>query len=323
MKVSVIMPVYNGEAYLKVAVDSILSQSMTDFELIIIDDCSTDLTASIINSYTDERIIYKRNEHNMGVAKSLNKGLLLAKGEYIARMDADDISLPNRFQVQVDFMDNNQDVGVCGTDIMIFGDGVQNEVHHFSTHHDDLCIDLIFNTALAHPTIMIRKSILIDNEISYDPSYETAEDYKLYIDLSKVSKISCLPQILLRYRVHKSQVTKLFSCKQKQTVLSIRKQILYDISPEYDSNTLDIFNRICDGNRVFQQGEYHIIVKVFKTTIKSNRYKRRKIMKVLSQINCSIFIVNRNKHIYVSYFDLFYSLKNRLLSIIPRMSFCI
>src|SRR5258707_849690 len=114
-RVSVVMSVYNGEKYLGEAVDSILAQTFTDFEFIIIDDGSEDRSPELIEAYVDSRISFLRNEKNVGLTRSLNKGLQVASGEYIARMDCDDVSLPDRFAKQVAFMDANSGVGACGT----------------------------------------------------------------------------------------------------------------------------------------------------------------------------------------------------------------
>ena len=115
------MPAYNAEKYINEAIDSILAQTFTDFEFIIIDDGSTDSTCAIVESYSDSRIRFFKNEHNLGVAATLNRGLDLARGEYIARMDADDISLPTRFEKQAAYMDSHPDVVVCGTGVECFG----------------------------------------------------------------------------------------------------------------------------------------------------------------------------------------------------------
>ena len=121
-KVSVVMPAYNAEAYIGAAMESILSQSFGDFEFLILNDCSTDGTEAIIQSYDDPRIVYIKNEKNMGVAATLNKGLAAAQGEYIARMDADDFSLPQRFEKQVAYLDAHPEVVVLGTQVQFFSD---------------------------------------------------------------------------------------------------------------------------------------------------------------------------------------------------------
>ena len=142
-RISVIMPAYNAEKYIREAIDSILAQTYTDFEFIIIDDASTDATASIVESYSDERIRFFRNEHNMGVANTLNRGLDLAVGEYIARMDSDDISLPERFAKQVEFMDTHTDVIVCGSNAIVFGDGINEYKTGVSLDNQSICFQQV------------------------------------------------------------------------------------------------------------------------------------------------------------------------------------
>ena len=122
IKISVVMAVYNGEKYLRSAIDSILSQTYIDFEFIIIDDCSTDNTANILESYTDSRIQIIRNEKNLRLPASLNKGLKIAKGKYIARMDADDIAMPDRFEKQVKYLEAHQEVAVIGGSFQVFNE---------------------------------------------------------------------------------------------------------------------------------------------------------------------------------------------------------
>lgn len=156
--ISVVMPVYNGEKYLREAIDSILNQTCTDFEFIILNDASTDETEEIILSYDDPRITYARNETNLQIANTLNKGIALAKGKYIARMDADDISLPERFERQIKFMEDNPDIDVCGCSMKTFG--MQNVIYRVPKTHDEIMVKLLCGFALAHPTIMGKRSFL-------------------------------------------------------------------------------------------------------------------------------------------------------------------
>jgi glycosyltransferase involved in cell wall biosynthesis len=139
--VTVLMPVYNTEMYLKEAIDSILNQTFRDFEFIVINDGSTDSTSDIIESYSDPRIIYLQNEKNLGVATSLNKGLSIAKGTYIARMDGDDVSRCDRLEKQVAFMDANPEIGVCGTWLETIGD--RNEVWSPPRNHDQIIVGML------------------------------------------------------------------------------------------------------------------------------------------------------------------------------------
>ena len=142
-KVTVLMPVYNCEAYVGEAIDSILGQSFTDFEFLIIDDASNDNTVSVIQSFTDSRIRLIEKPRNTGYTNSLNYGLTIAKGEYIARMDGDDISLPERFAKQVTFMDAYPEVVACGTTYSIIG---SSEIKNVPLNHDDIKVQLLQKT---------------------------------------------------------------------------------------------------------------------------------------------------------------------------------
>ena len=157
--VTVLMPVYNAAPYLREAIDSILNQTYSDFEFLIINDGSTDETESIINSYNDPRIVYLKNETNIKLISTLNKGIELAKGKYIVRMDGDDISLPTRIELQVQFMENNESVGLGGTFIRSFGGAIEGKVG-YSTTHEEIKFKLLFDTHFPHPTAIIRKQIL-------------------------------------------------------------------------------------------------------------------------------------------------------------------
>jgi len=199
-KVSVLMPVYNAAPYLREAMDSILGQTYTDFEFLIINDGSTDTSEEIIQSYQDPRIIYEKNNGNLGLIDTLNQGIELAKGKYIVRMDADDISLPERFARQVVFMDAQPKVGACGTAYRFFGDSDQTEVR--PADHKRAFTLLASTPCLGHPTSMIRKEVLSNSGIRYEKAYGYAADYAFWVRISQVSRLCSLPETLLLYRWH-------------------------------------------------------------------------------------------------------------------------
>lgn len=200
-KISVIMPVYNGEKYLREAVDSILAQTFTDFEFIIIDDGSTDSTPRILDSYTDPRIIRINNIQNVGMSSSLNIGITHAKSEYIARMDADDISLPDRFEKQVAFLDHNLQIGVAGSSIKIIDEeGQITGSSSFQTDPELMEWVLLFGSPLAHPSVMMRTEVVLKLG-GYSTKYLTSADYEFWGRLSKHTKIGILPECLLFYRI--------------------------------------------------------------------------------------------------------------------------
>lgn len=159
--ISVVMPVYNAELYLDEAIQSITNQTYKKFEFIIINDGSTDKSLEIIKKYKDEysRIVLISRE-NKGLVFSLNEGISKAKGKYIARMDADDISLSTRLEEQVAFMEENQEIGVCGSWVEVFGDNRKNTIWKMPKSNEELKTRLLFSVPVAHPSVMMRKEIL-------------------------------------------------------------------------------------------------------------------------------------------------------------------
>lgn len=221
-KVSIIMPVYNAEDYLREAIESILSQTFADFELIIIDDGSTDHSLDIIKTYHDPRIVLACNEINLKLIPTLNKGLNLAKGKYIARMDADDISLPSRLARQVEFMDHNPNVGVCGTWVEVFGDGEQN-FWRFTDHPDATKCMLLFGCCIVHPSVMLRRTI-VEAGLCYSSLYPHGEDYALWVHIAQKYQITNIPEVLLKYRKTESQVSSKYAGEQLSTTMKVQRE---------------------------------------------------------------------------------------------------
>lgn len=199
--VTVLMPVYNGERYILEAVKSVLGQSYTDFELLVIDDCSSDSSVAILEAVTDPRMILVSNTHNMGLAATLNRGISLAKGTWIARMDQDDIAHRERLRLQVDFMERHPDVAVCGCGVEVFYVHGGTHRHYFPLSYDAVKVEALFNSPVSHPGAMIRKEVLIAGAYQYDEAPNNVEDYDLFSRLSHQYPIVNLPYFLLRYRV--------------------------------------------------------------------------------------------------------------------------
>jgi glycosyltransferase involved in cell wall biosynthesis len=182
-KITVLMPVYNGAKYLKEAIDSVLSQTFRDFEFLIIDDGSTDSSVEIIKSYNDQRIRLEQNDKNFGLIYSLNKGIDLTKNKYIARMDADDISLPDRLKIQFEFMESHFDIAVSGVYTITIGK-VNGHTNKFFTEPEDIKANLLFNTSLEHPSVIIRKEILQKYNLFYNENFKHSEDFDLWERIS-------------------------------------------------------------------------------------------------------------------------------------------
>jgi glycosyltransferase involved in cell wall biosynthesis len=202
--ISVIMPVYNTAQYLREAIDSILNQSFTDFEFIIIDDASTDGSKEIIKSYSDKRIILIENEINKGYVFGLNYAISIAKGEYVARMDSDDISIITRLQEQILFLKENPSIKLCGSYYEVIN---SKKVVSMPTDHDEIIKYMLTRNSFAHPTVLINRLFLIENNLTYDEKLIPAEDYGLWINISRIGIVANIPKVLLKYRIHSNQIS--------------------------------------------------------------------------------------------------------------------
>jgi len=202
--ISVIMPVYNCDAFIAEAIESILNQTFHEFELIIIDDCSNDNTLKIIEDFRDQRIRLIKKKKNTGYIDSLNTAIKISKGKFLARMDGDDISVSDRLAKQVEFLNSNPDVVLCGSwyQLLHSGQTISNPVES-----DDIKIALLDYCALGHPTIMMRKDFIVCHNLFYKPEYRPAEDYELWTRISAIGKMANIPQVLLHYRSHERQVS--------------------------------------------------------------------------------------------------------------------
>lgn len=235
-KVSVIMPVYNGEKYLREAIDSILGQTYKDFEFIIINDCSSDATEAIVLSYLDSRIVYIKNEENLKIAATLNRALQIAKGKYIARMDADDIAVSTRLEKQVKILDSQPQLGVLGSNVILFGEGIKEEEFKFTFCANQAKANMFYFTCVAHPTVMIRKEALDTYGLSYELDYEGMEDFVLWWRIAKNYDIASIEEPLLYYRQHTGQVTKNYDDVMKQKLNKFLKERLEVFNDAYTTN---------------------------------------------------------------------------------------
>ncbi len=229
--ISVVMATYNTEIkMLQEAVDSILSQTFRDFEFIIIDDGSTDESVSYLNSLQDERIRLIRNPENMGVTKSLNIGLKAARGKYIARMDADDIALPQRFEKQYAYMEAHPDVILCGTRVSYFSDDPSHPTGTSLPITSDMeayrIILLFRNPGPYHPTVFFRHQTLLEHHVLYDESMRYAQDYGMWETLSHLGQIYVMQDALLCYRQHDKQISSTSRETQFQCDQIVKRRLL-------------------------------------------------------------------------------------------------
>jgi len=244
-KVTVLMPVLNGERYLKEAMESILRQTLSDLEFLIVDDGSKDQSVNVIKSFKDERIRLVINERKLGLSASLNKGIQLAKGEYIARMDSDDISHPNRLAEQIAFMDKHLDIGICGTWIESVGD-IEGTSWQPPVSHKRICVEMLFLCCLAHPTVMMRRSVLLKHSLLYDEKMPHVEDYELWARALSVTKLANIPKVLLKLRKHGH--AKSLNSEQESFTDRVRKQMLSRLLPGFSDEDYALHKSIAEPN---------------------------------------------------------------------------
>jgi glycosyltransferase involved in cell wall biosynthesis len=206
--VTVLLPVYNGEKYLADAVKSVLLQTFSDFELLVIDDGSTDGSSAILESFSDQKIRVIRNEKRLKLSGALNRGIDNAGGTYIARMDADDICRPDRLAWQVRFMDLHPEVGICGGWVEAFGNHPSSgTIFKYPSGMDDIKASLLFDNPFAHPTVIFRKQLFDRFNLRFDGSYNPAEDYELWARALECFPSANIGKVLLRYRLHANSMT--------------------------------------------------------------------------------------------------------------------
>ena len=204
-QISVLLSTYNDEKYINECIDSVLNQSFRDFEFVIIDDGSTDRTYDIISAINDPRIVIFRKE-NTGLIDSLNFGVSKCRGEYIARIDGDDICHVDRLKLQIEFLINNLEYSICGSNtIYIDGDGAEFGLHKYPISDEMIKTYMLFGSPLSHPAVMTRREVMVDNPYSHD--YPVAEDYELWVRLSSRYKFFNIDKPLLYYRFYGGNVS--------------------------------------------------------------------------------------------------------------------
>jgi glycosyltransferase involved in cell wall biosynthesis len=240
------MPVHNGAQYLRESVESILGQTFRDFELLVINDGSTDDTADIVASFGDPRIRLLHNETNLGLIATLNRGLDESRGDFIARMDHDDVSLPQRLERLLQFFTAHPSVGICGSSYIPFG---QADLSSFRgrcpTDPARIHAALLFNSPLGHPTVMMRRAALERHGLRYRQDFVHAEDYDLWARAADCFPIANVPDRLLRYRVHPGQVTYQHGERQRESAGRVRREQLRKLGVEADERQLRLNDFLC------------------------------------------------------------------------------
>ncbi len=215
--VTVLMSVWNGEEFVEEAVDSILAQTFGDFEFLIVDDCSDDGTPRVLAdaAVRDARIRVVRNDKNLGLTRSLNRGLALARGQYVARIDADDYAYPSRLEKQIAFMKSHDEIGVSGAEMeLVDAQGRLRGRHGMPRTHDLIALWLACgHNPIAHPAAFMRLA-LVRQVGGYDASLPRAQDYDLWCRLLGVTRFANLPDVLVRFGYHDNRISALHAAEQ-------------------------------------------------------------------------------------------------------------
>lgn len=225
--VSVVMAAWNEEKYIGEAIESVLAQSYSNFEFIIVNDGSTDNTKQIIQSYCDPRIRYIENEQNLKLIASLNKGLGLAQGTYIARMDADDICVLNRLEKQVAFMESHPEIGISGAQLTVFGN--ENGMMKYPFTHNDIALRLFITSCFGNNVVIFRKELLEKHALYFPQGYFHAEDYKCWTNWIRHTRLANLSDALVNYRSHAGSVSVKNRKMQRETRDRIRAEYVTEV----------------------------------------------------------------------------------------------
>ena len=266
-QISVLMPAYNAALYLAEAIESILNQTFGDFELIILDDGSTDGSEAVVKGFTDSRIIYHKNEKNLGLANNLNVGLRMARGKYIARMDGDDISLPDRFQTQIDFLESHPDIDLCSCGLQMFGK--EDTIWIREADPEAVKITMMFYSPVLHATSVWRRESFEKHNLYYDQDAFPAEDYDLWSRAVFYCKLVNIPQVLYRYRIHGIQVTKQDKRSEERT-RHIRINYIKNALPMLrEASCVSFVDKFISSSN--QNLDFGVLKSLYKNILKANK----------------------------------------------------
>lgn len=244
--VTVFIPVFNAENYILESLKSILDQTYKNLEILIIDDGSTDNTVKIINSLNDSRIRLLRNSENKGIPYTRNRGLRQANGKYLAIMDADDISYPDRIKKQVEFMEKNPEIDVAASYYKIIGGRFKKTFKPKFIKKEELKIDLLFANSIGNPTSIIRMETIKRHNLCYNENYFVSQDYGMWIEISKIGNLVIIPEVLLKYRFGHDNISKKSEekkwKKRKKIIDSIHKDLLDYYGFNLNDEELETFN---------------------------------------------------------------------------------
>lgn len=266
-KVTVLMPTYNVAPYVKEAIESVLRQSYRDFELLVVDDASTDDTLAVVRSIDDPRIRIAAFDNNVGLAENLNRGLALINTEYVARMDGDDIAEPYWLEREVAILDSHPEIGICSGGFERFG--TVKSLVRFPERHEDCMANMLFECSVIVPTF--RMSLYRDHGLRYRTDAFPAEDYRFWAECLRVTKIYNLQETLFHYRMHPTQICTARREEQQKKVAEVRRYMLEWLNPNFTEEERQYYTGQFMAPQIASRQDYNERRGFCKKMIEKNR----------------------------------------------------
>ena len=285
--VSVIIPVFNRESYVEEAIYSILNQTIQDFEILVVDDCSTDQSYKKVNNIKDKRITLLKNDQHLGVSVSRNKAIARARGEYIAFMDSDDISSPNRIEKQVNLLKNHPEIQACGCWLQCFG--VDNHIIKHLQGHSEIQAQLLLKNSMSLGASTVKRSAF--EGILFDAEKLHVEDYDYWIKSAWICKFTNLQEVLYYYRTHARQVSSLYLNTQREQDVSLKMSLLRKIDPLEVTSNKDLIEKIFFSADILKIKEYeyffHLLNKLEKSNFSNRVFDNKELKLILASLKRS------------------------------------
>ncbi len=278
---SVLMPVYNCAPFLQESVSSVLNQDFRDFELILVNDGSTDTSAEVLSAFSDSRIRIVTHPENRGLIPALLTGLAQCRGRFIARMDCDDYCLPQRFSTQLNFLQQHPEVGVCGSAMQLFP---KKGKWLYPETHEEIKAQLLFSCCMGHPSVMMRREVFDTH--TYDMRYLYAEDYGLWFELAPHTRLHNLPEVLINYRIHPQQISSHIRSEQQKTCDRIREEMLSRYFPECTVSQKAIHQKLARLDYPLHEKFLHEATQwleyLWQENLRNRQFENSALQKVLS-----------------------------------------
>lgn len=303
-RVSVIMPTFNRKEYLGETIESVLGQTYKNFEFVIVDDGSTDGSLEIIKKIQkkDPRIRLVLNKNDKGIVEALNLAIRESQGEYIARIDSDDVCLPERLEKQVAFMDKNPDIGACGSWVKLIGNTEEKILETPKNHNEIKNRFFFFGGAIANPTSMVRKSLITEKNLWYDPYFFVAEDYDFWVRATDKIKVANIPEVLLLYRFHDTNTMNFFTAEREKRHKIIWTRELNKLSINPTKSELETHKQFALGRPAGIGSEVRKIKswadKVIAANKKNRVFDRKTFSRLVEQKRIELitpYLQNRNR----------------------------